>query len=42
MASGTSRLNASAPRGRFSFDQIREAQRLMESNQATGKIVVKL
>jgi NADPH:quinone reductase len=26
----------------FSFDQIREAQRLMESNQAIGKIVVKL
>src|SRR5262245_18260559 len=30
------------PAAVFSFDQIREAQRLMESNQATGKIVVKL
>jgi len=30
------------PAAVFSFDQIREAHRLMESNQATGKIVVKL
>jgi NADPH:quinone reductase-like Zn-dependent oxidoreductase len=30
------------PAAVFSFDEIREAQRLMESNQATGKIVVKL
>jgi hypothetical protein len=30
------------PAAVFFFDQIREAQRLMESNQATGKIVVKL
>jgi NADPH:quinone reductase-like Zn-dependent oxidoreductase len=30
------------PAAVFSFDQIREAQRLMESNQATGKIVVKV
>ena len=30
------------PAAVFSFEQIREAQRLMESNQATGKIVVKL
>src|SRR5215475_4830634 len=30
------------PAAVFSFDQIREAQRLMESNQANGKIIVKL
>ncbi|HJZ97777.1 MAG TPA: zinc-binding dehydrogenase [Candidatus Solibacter sp.] len=30
------------PAAVFSFDEIHEAQRLMESNQATGKIVVKL
>jgi NADPH:quinone reductase-like Zn-dependent oxidoreductase len=30
------------PAAVFSFNEIREAQRLMESNQATGKIVVKL
>ena len=30
------------PAAVFFFDQIREAQRLMESNRATGKIVVKL
>src|SRR5262245_55515804 len=29
------------PAAVFSFDEIREAQRLMESNQAFGKIVVK-
>lgn len=30
------------PAAAFSFDEIREAQRLMESNQAFGKIIVKL
>ena len=30
------------PAAVFSFNEIREAQKLMESNQATGKIVVKL
>jgi NADPH:quinone reductase-like Zn-dependent oxidoreductase len=30
------------PAAVFSFNEIREAQQLMESNQATGKIVVKL
>jgi NADPH2:quinone reductase len=31
-----------APAAVFSFDQIREAQQLMESNKAGGKIIVKL
>ena len=30
------------PAAVFSFDEIREAQRMMESNQANGKIIVKL
>jgi NADPH:quinone reductase len=30
------------PAAVFSFDEIRDAQRLMESNQATGKIAVKM
>jgi len=30
------------PAAVFSFDEIREAQRLMESNKANGKIIVKL
>ena len=30
------------PAAVFSFDEIREAQQLMESNQANGKIIVKL
>jgi NADPH:quinone reductase-like Zn-dependent oxidoreductase len=30
------------PAAVLSFDEIREAQRLMGSNQATGKILVKL
>jgi NADPH:quinone reductase len=30
------------PAAVFSFDEIREARRLMESNQANGKIIVKL
>jgi NADPH2:quinone reductase len=30
------------PAAVFAFDEIREAQRLMESNQATGKVVVRL
>ena len=30
------------PAAVFSFDEIREAQRLMESNQANGKIIMKL
>ena len=35
-------LYKAKPAAVFSFDQIREAQALMESNQANGKIVVKL
>jgi NADPH2:quinone reductase len=30
------------PAGVFPFEEIREAQRLMESNQANGKIIVRL